>query len=244
MELLQRESGVAAAAAEAEAAAEGEDWLAVQPEAKVDVLTLLRLRDRMKQQFMECSTAVHAGQESFLDHITKQTLTDSATQNLTEDMEKVMISFQNKTLALQRIQLLVPLKKKVEQNDNESRLISETLKHIVTLSRAILEHQQQARENEEKLNYMKRKRLSLKKAGRQKLLQINNIKKKQKEKEASMKVSEKLQKIHDNLQKEREMTTVIQHVFQNLVIASRVNWAEDPSLKAVVLQLEKNIHFL
>ncbi|KGL92651.1 Centromere protein H, partial [Charadrius vociferus] len=165
----------------------------------------------------------------------------SAIQNLKEDLEKVVVSLQNKTLALQRIQLLVALKNKVKQNDNESRLILETLKRIVMLSRAILEHQQQARENEEKLNDIKRKRLSLKIAGRQKLLQIHNMTKKQEE-QASTEASEMLQKIHKNLEKERDMTTVIQHVFQNIIIASRVNWAEDPSLKAVVLQLEKNVH--
>lgn len=54
----------------------------------------------------------------------------------------------------------------------------------------------------------------LKKAGGQKLLQIHSMLKKQKEKKANMKVSEILEKIHNNLQKEREMTTVIQNVFQ------------------------------
>ncbi|NXQ83131.1 CENPH protein, partial [Nyctibius grandis] len=121
------------------------------------------------------------------------------------------------------------------------RLIMETMKQIVTLSKAVIECHQQAHEKEQKLIDIKKKRLSLKKAGGQKLLQIHTMMKKQKEEQASTKVSETLEKIRNNLRKERDMTTVIQNVFQNIIIGSRVNWAEDPSLKAIVLKLEKNV---
>ncbi|NXK28493.1 CENPH protein, partial [Arenaria interpres] len=164
-----------------------------------------------------------------------------ATQTLEQDMEEVKVSLQNKTLALQRNQLMVALRNKMKQNDNDSRLIMETLKHIVKLTNSVLQYQQQARENEQKLNDIKRKRLSLKKAGRQKLLEIHDMKKKQKEEQVRMNMSEILEKIQHNFKKEREITTVIQNVFQSIIIASRVDWAEDPSLKAIVLQLEKNV---
>ncbi|KAM6187527.1 centromere protein H [Sarcoramphus papa] len=237
MEPLQREPGAATTA-------EAEGSLAAELEGKVDVLTLLRLRDQMKQQLMECSTAVHASQESYLDHIIEENFIKSATEDLERDMEEVKVSFQNKTLALQRIQLMIALRNKVKQNDNDSRLIMETMKHVVMLSKAVIEYQQQAREKEQKLIDIKRSRFSLKKAGEQKLVQIQTMMKKQKEEQASMKMSTTLEKIRNNLQKEREMTTVIQNIFQNIIIGSRVNWAEDPSLKAIVLQLEKNVHFL
>ncbi|XP_075582181.1 centromere protein H [Pelecanus crispus] len=234
MERLQRELGAAVVAAAAQA----------QPKAKVDVLMLLRMRDQMKQQLMECSTAVHAGQESYSDHIIEENCVVNATCDLEKDMDEVQVSFQNKTLALQRIQLAVTLRNKVKQNDNDSRLIMETMKQIVTLSKAVIEHQQQAREKEQKLMDLKRKRFSLKQAGGQKLLHIHARMKKQKEEQASMKASKMLEKICNKLQKERDFTTVIQNVFQNIIIGSRVNWAEDPSLKAIVLQLEKNVYFL
>ncbi|KAM7076224.1 centromere protein H [Ciconia maguari] len=232
MELLRAEPGAVAAAAEGRSVAEA------------DVLMLLRLRDLMKQQLTEYSTAFHAGQESYLDHTTEEKFINNATQDLERDMEEIKVSFQNKTLALQRMQFMVALRNKVKQNDNDSRLIMETMQHIVTLSKAVIEYQQQAREKEQKLIDIKRKRFSLKKAGGQKLLQIHTIMKMQKEERASMKVSEKLENLRNNLQKEREMTTVIQNVFQNIIIGSRVNWAEDPYLKAIVLQLEKNVCFM
>ncbi|KFQ49099.1 Centromere protein H, partial [Pelecanus crispus] len=138
----------------------------------------------------------------------------SATCDLEKDMDEVQVSFQNKTLALQRIQLAVTLRNKVKQNDNDSRLIMETMKQIVTLSKAVIEHQQQAREKEQKLMDLKRKRFSLKQAGGQKLLHIHARMKKQKEEQASMKASKMLEKICNKLQKERDFTTVIQNVFQ------------------------------
>ncbi|XP_054041396.1 centromere protein H [Rissa tridactyla] len=243
MEPLRREAGVAAES-EAEVEAKAEGCLVIQPQAKLDVVMLLRLRDRMKQQLTEHSTAVRAIQENCLDHITEQNFIDSATQNLEQDVEEVKVSFQNKALALQRIQVMVALRNKVKQNDNDSRLILETLKHIVKLSSAVLQYQKQAHEKEQKLNDIKMKRLSLKKAGKQKLLEINEMMKKKKEEQAKRNVSTMMEKINNIFKKERNMTTVIQNVFQNLIIASRVNWAEDPSLKAIVLHLEKNVNFL
>ncbi|NXS94883.1 CENPH protein, partial [Jacana jacana] len=164
-----------------------------------------------------------------------------ATRNLEQDMEEAKVSFQNKTLALQRSQLMDALRNKIKQNDQDSRLIVETLKHIVELTSAVLEYQQRARENEQKLNDIKMKRLSLKKAGRQKLLEIHGMKAKQKEEQGKMNTSEIMEKIYHNFKKERDITTVIQNVFQNIIIASRVNWAEDPTLRAIVLRLEKNV---
>ncbi|NXC53868.1 CENPH protein, partial [Aleadryas rufinucha] len=164
----------------------------------------------------------------------------SATQGLQRDIEEVKVSFWNKTLALQRIQMMDALRNKVNQDDEESRLILETMKHIVLLSRTIIEYQQQADQKEQQLIAIKRKRLSLKKDGGQKLQQIQTMMKRQKEKQASVDATE-TERLLDKLEKERQMITIIQNVFQTIIIGSRVNWAEDPSLKAIVLQLEENV---
>ncbi|NWW08987.1 CENPH protein, partial [Oreocharis arfaki] len=163
-----------------------------------------------------------------------------ATQDLQRDIEEVKVSFWNKTMALQRIQIMDALRNKVNQDDEESRLILETMKHIVLLSRTIIEYQQQAHQKEQQLIDIKRKRLSLKKDGAQKLQQIQTMMKRQKDKQASVNVTE-TEKLLDKLGKEREMITIIQNVFQTIIVGSRVNWAEDPSLKAIVLQLEENV---
>ncbi|NXQ58309.1 CENPH protein, partial [Anthoscopus minutus] len=164
-----------------------------------------------------------------------------ATQELQRDIEEGKVSLQNKTMALQRVQIMDALRNKLKQDDVGSRLILETMKNIVFLSRTIIEYQQQVRQKEQQLIDIKKKRLLLKKGGRQKLQQMQTITKRQKEKQASVNVTEPEKMLH-KLEQERQMTTLIQIVFQKIIIASRVNWAEDPSLKAVVLQLENNAY--
>ncbi|XP_038257429.1 centromere protein H [Dermochelys coriacea] len=209
---------------------------------KLDLVTLLRLREQIKQQLMEYNTTVHAGEESIPDQAIEEKLIEAATEDLEKEMEQVKVSFQNKTLVLQRIQLMDALRTKLRHNDGDSKLILETIKHIIMLSTAILESQQQARELEEKLNEIKKRRFALKQDGEHKLLQIHTLKKKQKEELEGMEVGEMLKRICRNLQKETQMTTLIQNIFQSIIIGSKVNWAEDPVLKAIVLQLEKNVN--
>uniref|UniRef100_A0A8C8RVD6 Centromere protein H n=1 Tax=Pelusios castaneus TaxID=367368 RepID=A0A8C8RVD6_9SAUR len=188
-----------------EAAAAGE---------KLDLLTLLRLREQIKQQLMEYNTILHASEEGIPDQAVEEKLIEASTEDLEKEMEQVKISFQNKTLVLQRIQLMDALRNKLRENDSDSKFILETIKHIIMNSTAILESQQQARELEEKLNEIKKKRFSLKRAGEQKLLQIHSLKKKQKEELEGMGVGEMLKRISRNLQKETQMTTLIQNIFQ------------------------------
>ncbi|XP_071587104.1 centromere protein H isoform X2 [Heliangelus exortis] len=205
---------------------------------KVDVLMLLRLRDQMKQQLRECSAAADTNQESDLDHVIEE---GSTTKDMEKDIEEKKVSFQNKTLALQRIQIMLALRNKLKQNDSDSREILKMLKHIVILSQEVTERQQQLREKEQKLTDIKMKRLSLKKTQQQKMLQIQIMTEKQTEEQKKIKMSEELEEKRNRLKKEQELITIIQNIFQSIIIGSRVNWAEDPSLRAIVLKLEKNV---
>ncbi|KAJ7335895.1 hypothetical protein JRQ81_013836 [Phrynocephalus forsythii] len=211
-------------------------------EKKPDLLTLFRVKEQIKQHLMEYKTTVNANEESIPDQVIDEKIIECSIEDLEKEMEEVKISYQNKTLALQRIQVADALRNKLKDNeDSSSRYIWDTLKHIMMLSTAILKSQQQSRELEEKLNDVKQSRLALKRAGECKLTQIHDMKRKQREKLENMDVGKTLKKVRRNLQKEIQMTTLIQNIFQNLVTGSGVNWAKDPALKEVVLQLEKNV---
>ncbi|NXM63986.1 CENPH protein, partial [Illadopsis cleaveri] len=162
-----------------------------------------------------------------------------ATKDLQKSIEEAKVSLQNKTLALQRVQIMDALRNKLEQDDEDSRRIVETMKQIGLLSRTIMEYQQQAHQKEERMIDIKRKRLCLKVDEGQKLQQIQTTMKMQEEKSASVNVNETE---NNKIEQEKHLTTIIQNVLQNLIIGSRVNWAEDPSLKAIVLQLEHNVY--
>ncbi|KAM6289388.1 centromere protein H [Aegotheles albertisi] len=206
---------------------------------ELDVLTLLRSvlggRGPPGRRL-----GVGGGEESDLD----TSVQSSAVKSLENEVEEKNVSFQNKSLALQRMQVTDALKNKVKQNDSDSRPIMETMEHIVKLSREIIESQQEAREKEQKLIDIKRKRLSLKTVQEKKMVQILSMMKNQKAEQTSVEVKKKLEEKRNCLRKERALTTIIQNVFQNIIIGSRVNWAENPSLKAIILQLEKDVHLL
>ncbi|NXU63298.1 CENPH protein, partial [Horornis vulcanius] len=144
-------------------------------------------------------------------------------------------------LTICRVQIMDALRNKLEQNDEDSRLILQTMKEIGLLSQTIIEYQQfYCSPNYLMLNFPNNV-TALKVDGGQKLQQIQTTMEKQKEKEASVNGAE-TENGFNKLEQERQMTTIIQNVFQNIIIGSRVNWAEDPSLKAIVLQLEKNVY--
>ncbi|XP_054842833.1 centromere protein H [Eublepharis macularius] len=209
--------------------------------ATPDLVTLFRVREQIKQHLMEYNTAINASEESFPDQVIDEKVVESSVEDLEREMEEVKISYQNKTLALQRIQVTEALRAKLKNDDADAKLIWDTIKHIMLLSTAILKSQQKSRELEEKLNKVKQSRLALKRAGECALARIHEKKRKQKEELENMQVGEMLTKANRNLQQEIKMTTLIQNIFQNLIIGSGVNWAEDPDLKAIVLQLEKNV---
>lgn len=43
---------------------------------------------------------------------------------------------------------------------------------------------------------------------------------------------------------EIDITTLVQHELQSLVLGSKTNWAEDSAFKEIVLQLEKNLSMI
>uniref|UniRef100_A0A803T3W4 Centromere protein H n=1 Tax=Anolis carolinensis TaxID=28377 RepID=A0A803T3W4_ANOCA len=155
-----------------------------------------------------------AGEEGIPDQAIDEKIMESSIEVLEREMDEMEISYRNKTLALQRIQVADALRNKLMDEDEDSKFIRDTTKHIIMLSTAILQSEQQSRELEEKLNEVKRSRIALKRAGECKLAQIRDIKRKRKAELENMKVGEILEKVHGDLQKKIKITTIVQNVFQ------------------------------
>ncbi|XP_032069614.1 centromere protein H isoform X1 [Thamnophis elegans] len=207
-----------------------------------DLLKLYRFKEQISQHLMEYKTIINsAAAEKIPDQDRNEKILEGSIEELERDLEEMRLSYQNKALALQRIQITDALRTKLKNEDDDSKFIWDTIKHIMMLSTAILKSKQQSRELEEKLNEVKKSRLELKRAGECKLAQIHDMKRKQKKDLENMEVGEMLKKVRKNVQKEIQMTTLIQNIFQNLITGSGVNWAKDPALKRIVLQLENNV---
>ncbi|XP_040307510.1 centromere protein H isoform X2 [Herpailurus yagouaroundi] len=169
------------------------------------------------------------------------TLLLSKIEDLENEIEEVKTAFEIKRLALHRMQLSAALKKNLEKINPQTSVLMDNMKHILKLNKLIMKSQQESWDLEEKLLDVRKKRLQLKQASESKLLEIQTEKNKQKDDLAIMENSDKIKTVQQNLQTEIQVTTVIQHVFQNLILGSKANWAEDSAFKEIVLQLEKNL---
>uniref|UniRef100_A0A8C0Q786 Centromere protein H C-terminal domain-containing protein n=3 Tax=Canis lupus TaxID=9612 RepID=A0A8C0Q786_CANLF len=207
---------------------------AARPEARLTLL--LRLRAQTKQQLLEYKSMVDASkyfhfQISFYDKI----------EDLEKEVEEVKTAFEMKKLALDRMQLSIALQKNLEKIDPKTSVLMDNMKHVLKLNKLIMKSHQESWDLEEKLLDVRKKRLELKQSSENKLLEIQTEKNKQKDDLANMENSNKIKAMQRNLKMEIQITTVIQNVFQNLILGSKANWAEDPTLKEIVLQLEKNL---
>ncbi|XP_016069399.1 PREDICTED: centromere protein H [Miniopterus natalensis] len=202
---------------------------------------LLRLRAQTQQQLLEYKSLVDANEEKTPEEIIPEKQIETKIEDLENEIEEVKIAFEMKKLALDRMQLSTALRKKLEKSNVQTSELMDNMKHILELNRIIMKSQQESWNLENKLLDVKKKRFELKRASESKFLEIQTEKNKQKDDLDSMENSDKIKTLQQKLQTEIQITTVIQHVFQNLILGSKVNWAEDSALKETVLQLEKNL---
>uniref|UniRef100_A0AAA9SPL7 Centromere protein H n=1 Tax=Bos taurus TaxID=9913 RepID=A0AAA9SPL7_BOVIN len=213
---------------------------AARPEDRMTLLLRL-LRAQTKQQLLEYKSMVDANEEKTPEQIMQEKQIEAKIEELENEVEEAKTAFEMKKLALDRMQLSTALKKHLEKVDIKTSVLMDNMKQILNLNKLIMKSQQETWDLEEKLLDVRKKRLQLKQASERKLLEIQTEKNKQKDDLDSMENSDKIKAIQQNLETEIQITTVIQHVFQNLILGSKVNWAEDPALKETVLQLEKNL---
>uniref|UniRef100_A0A8C5P8V5 Centromere protein H n=1 Tax=Leptobrachium leishanense TaxID=445787 RepID=A0A8C5P8V5_9ANUR len=204
-------------------------------QAKADLINLLRLREQLKQQNLELQCMAIAG-DSSSDVYPGEILKEAATE-LQDGIANAIVSYNNKTKVLQRIQSTDALLAKVEERSRESRLLQDNLTHITELSSVALSVQWDTRKLEEKLTCIKRKRYDLKQAACNILTEIDDF---QKRTSDLQKIESTNTHILEVLKKEKNFLTIVQNAFQHLLLGSRVNWAEDPKLRDLVLKLEKN----
>ncbi|XP_069483496.1 centromere protein H [Ambystoma mexicanum] len=204
-----------------------------------DILSkLYRFQEQIKHQLMEVERVLAASEESTTVIDQEDKLIETA-KELEKEILFAQVSNQNKTLTLQRIQLAHSLRTKLEEDGEDSTLILDMMKPSLNLCSSIMQAKQDGRELEEELIQIRKKRLTLKETGDKIMSEIQTMTKKQKE-ELEKIESNDLNRLRHLLEKRKQLTTLVQNVFQNLILGSRVNWAEDRKLREIVLKLELN----
>ncbi|CAO2592773.1 Centromere protein H [Lemmus lemmus] len=183
---------------------------------------LLRLRAQTKQQLLEYKSVIDANEEKTSEQTMQEKQMEVKIEDLENEIEDVKSNFEMKNLALNSV-------------------LTDDMKQILELQKLIMKSQKESAELEGKLLDVRKKRLQLKQASKSKLSEIQTERNKEKEDLDNMEDLEMIKTMQNKLQTEIKITTVIQHVFQGLILGSQINWAEDSALKEIVLQLEKDL---
>ncbi|XP_023401289.1 centromere protein H isoform X3 [Loxodonta africana] len=182
---------------------------------KEDHMTLLlRLRAQTKQQLLEYKSVVDANEEKTPEQLMQEKQIEAKIEGLENEVEEAKIAFEIKNLALDRMQLSAALKNTLEKTDFKTSLLMDNMKHVLELNKLIMTSQQESWDLEEKLLDIRKKRLQLKQASESKLFEIQTEQNKQKDDLDNMGNSDKIKAIRKNLEREIQITTVIQNVFQ------------------------------
>ncbi|XP_069079210.1 centromere protein H isoform X2 [Pleurodeles waltl] len=208
-----------------------------QPGSEDNILNLCRIRDQLKQHLSEVQRVLATSEE--VTPIIDQEDKLIETKELEKEIEFAKVAHQNKTLTLQRIQLGHSLRTNLEERGVDSALTLNTMKHTLDLCSSILQSQQRCRDLEETLIQTKKNRLALKETGEAMMSKIKTMQKEQQEDLENLE-SKELKRLQRVLEQEVELTTLVQNVFQNIILGSRINWAEDRQLRDIVLKLEMN----
>ncbi|XP_067838245.1 centromere protein H [Heptranchias perlo] len=208
------------------------------PAVMDSILHLMWLKDQVTQQTVELETGVKACVETNTEAMSEDNLKE-AIQAIEKELEDASVSFQHKTLALHRLQYTHALREAAQMNDEEGKLIMQTIKHSLDLSSEILATQKEVYTLENAVLEVQKKRLMLKRK-MQGLLKDMRAEKRKQQQLLQQLENELPKRGEKNLQEHMKMVTIIQKVLQGVILASGVNWAKDPELKEIVLQLENN----
>ncbi|XP_048449812.1 centromere protein H, partial [Rhincodon typus] len=198
---------------------------------------LFRLKDQVVQQTVELKTRLK-GFETNTEALSEDNLKEVILV-LEKELEDVSFSFQQKTMALHRLQFTHAVREAAQKNDEEGKLTMKTIKHSLDLCSEIIATQKEVHTLENAVLEVQKQRLMLKRKMQGVLQDMKAEKRKQ---------QQLLQQLQDELPKRGEknllehvkMVTLIQKVLQGVILSSGVNWAKDPVLKEIVLQLENN----
>ncbi|KAI7798053.1 centromere protein H [Triplophysa rosa] len=205
-----------------------------QPEAAaIDGVTptrLLKMKDIMENQCFEMNVKVSMGKH-------KGSCEEHADQSKYEsEIEQARLSYFNKTLVLNRMQIWNVLIDKIIQNDADAESLKALTDQNTELCEQTLKIIKETRELQDQITDIQKERLELKEQIKKKMQEINEWKQvKENLGEVQQRAKERAEAV---LEKYQKVTTILQNVLRGIILASKVNWRDDPKLKDVVMGLE------
>ncbi|KAG7278301.1 hypothetical protein CRUP_029906 [Coryphaenoides rupestris] len=196
-------------------------------------IDILRIKEQMYNQCLEMSAQLNAAKG------TRSCSPSEAEANLAvyvSELEEAKTTTFNKTLPLQRMQMWHAIAEKLKQNDPESDAVKALSDRCMALCSQIKQIQQESREIEDQVTDTQKQCLELKRLTHEKMKAIDKLM--YQEHPDLDKYKAALQKGQSNLEKYKAMIVMTQNVLRGILLASKVNWLNDPKIKDIAMTLE------
>uniref|UniRef100_A0A8C8J4Y6 Centromere protein H C-terminal domain-containing protein n=1 Tax=Oncorhynchus tshawytscha TaxID=74940 RepID=A0A8C8J4Y6_ONCTS len=195
---------------------------------------MLRMKEQMSNQCFEMAVKLQAGKSkrsSCSASDAEKDLLDYA-----NTLEEAKIIHFNKTLALHRMQVWHAISEKLKRSDPEAVAMRGLTSCSLDLCSKIKTLQQVGHILFFDICFIYFS-ADLKRLTHEKMKEMDELKRKREHPEAE-KYRNVLQKGQSHLEKYQKMATITQNVLRGIIIASQVNWRDDPKLRDISMTLE------
>ncbi|XP_029916711.1 centromere protein H [Myripristis murdjan] len=196
---------------------------------------LLRIKEQMSSQCFEMAVQLRAGKSK---RTCSTTEAERELPDYVSELEEVKTIHFNKIMTLHRMQMWHAIAEKLKQNDSESVTMKAVSERCMALCSRAKHLQQESQDLEDQIIEIQKKRLELKRLIHEKMKEMDELKCKREHPDME-KYKAVIQKGQANLEKYRKMVIMTQNVLRGILLASKVNWLDDPKLRDIAMTLEE-----
>ncbi|CAN9513302.1 unnamed protein product [Ophioblennius macclurei] len=196
---------------------------------------MLRIKQQMSNQCFEMAVQLNAGENK------KSCSTSEAEKDLSDfisELENVKTVHFNTTLALHRMQMWHAIGEKLKEADSDSDQLKVLSDRCMALCSCIKQLQQESKSLQDEITETQKNRLEMKRLTHEKMRQMEELTSR-KEHPDSEKYKAAVEKGQSVLEKYKKMTIMTQNVLRGILLACKVNWLDDPEVRAIAMSLEE-----
>ncbi|KAG5280696.1 hypothetical protein AALO_G00062990 [Alosa alosa] len=196
----------------------------------VTAVDLVRMKETISNQCFEMMVQANLGSN-------KKLVGDDADVSMYEEgLEEERTQLFNQTLALNRMQIWNSITAKLIQNDESSEEIKMLAQHSVSQFARIRKLQQESRELQDQIIDLQKERLDLKVLIKKKMQEMDELQKmRENQGEVERRTMEKADTV---MEKHQKVIAVSQNILRGIILATRVNWMDNPKLRDIAMGLE------
>ncbi|KAK3540426.1 hypothetical protein QTP70_030976 [Hemibagrus guttatus] len=200
--------------------------------SSISPIHLLRMKDIMANQCFDMNIKVN------MDKLTSSKTLDAEADlsKYEKEIEEARTSHFNKTLALNRMQVWNVIIEKLIQDNAGALPLKAIVDENADLCEKALKVIKETRELQDQITDIQKERLEMKGLIKSKMQEINALKKMGENQGKAQKQA--MERAEEILQKYKKIATISQNVLRGIILASRVNWIDDPKLKDIAMGLE------